>query len=174
MSTLPNPLATAPVQGAPASGQTTFTLHWNSAGRLVFTAADGRVSVGVVPVRAFPISAADEGLSLVDADGHELAWIDRLADLPEPMQQAIERGLQEREFMPEIQRLNGVSSFATPSTWRVDTDRGAFEFILKGEEDIRRLGGGALLVADSHGVQFLIRDLFALDRHSKKLLDRFL
>ena len=76
--------------------------------------------------------------------------------------------------MPETRRLNSGSSYATPSPWQVDTDRGAFEFVLKGEEDIRRLGGGALLVADSHGVQFLIRDLFALDRHSKKLLDRFL
>jgi hypothetical protein len=151
-----------------------YDLHWNTAGRLVFTSADGRVSVGVVPVRAFPISAVDEGLSLVDADGHELAWIDRLSDLPQAMQQAIVRGLQEREFMPEITCLRGVSSYATPSTWSVGTDRGDFEFVLKGEEDIRRLGGGALLVADNHGVQFLIRDLFALDRHSKKLLDRFL
>ena len=76
--------------------------------------------------------------------------------------------------MPEITRLNSVASYATPSTWEVDTDRGLFRFVLKGEEDIRRLSGGALLVVDSHGVQFLIRDLFALDRHSKKLLDRFL
>lgn len=149
-------------------------LHWNGAGRLVFTGADGRVSVGVMPVRAFPISAAEEGLSLVDADGHELAWIDRLSDMPLAVQEAVRRGLQEREFMPEIQRLKAVSSYATPSTWQVDTDRGAFELVLKGEEDIRRLGGGALLVADSHGVQFLVRDLFALDRHSRKLLDRFL
>ncbi len=151
-----------------------FDLTWNEAGRLVFISADGQESIGAVPVRAFPISAADEGLSLMDADGHELAWIDRLSDLPPRLQQAIERGLQEREFMPVIARLNAVSSFATPSTWQVDTDRGAFEFVLKGEEDIRRLGGGALLIADTHGVQFLIRDLFALDRHSKKLLDRFL
>jgi hypothetical protein len=130
--------------------------------------------VGVVPVRAFPISAAEEGLSLVDADGHELAWIERLDAIPEPMQQMIQQALQEREFMPEIQRLRSVSSFATPSTWMVDTDRGAFELVLRGEEDIRRLSSGTLLVADSHGVQYLIRDLFALDRHSRKLLDRFL
>lgn len=152
----------------------TFNLHWNTAGRLVFTATDGAAHVGVVPVRAFPVSAAEEGLSIVDMDGHELAWIDRLADLPADTQAAVRQGLQEREFMPEITRLNSVTSYATPSTWLVDTDRGEFEFVLKGEEDIRRLSGGALLVVDSHGVQFLIRDLFALDRHSKKLLDRFL
>lgn len=152
----------------------TFQLHWNTAGRLVFTSADGTVHTGVVPVRAFPVSAAEEGLSVVDVDGHELAWFDHLADLPADTQAAVRKGLQEREFMPEIQRLNSVTSFATPSTWAVDTDRGPFQFVLKGEEDIRRLSGGALLVVDSHGVQFLIRDLFALDRHSKKLLDRFL
>ena len=153
---------------------TPFNLHWNPAGKLVLTTTDGTTHVGVVPVRAFPISAADDGLSLVDADGHELAWVNTLADLAPELRQAIERGLQEREFMPEIRRLMGVSGFATPSTWTVDTDRGQFEFVLKGEEDIRRLSSGTLLVADSHGVQFLIRDLFALDRHSRKLLDRFL
>ena len=42
------------------------------------------------------------------------------------------------------------------------------------EEDIRRISGKTLIVADEHGVQFLIRDLPALDRHSRKLLDRFL
>lgn len=151
-----------------------FDLAWNAAGRLVFTGADGVPHGGVVPVRAFPVSAADEGLSIVDVDGHELAWIDRLTDLPLGMQQVIRQGLQEREFMPVIQRLDSVTSFATPSTWRVDTNRGRFDFVLKGEEDIRRLSGGALLVVDSHGVQFLIPDLFALDRHSKKLMDRFL
>lgn len=151
-----------------------FDLAWNAAGRLVFTGADGIPHVGVVPVRAFPVSAAEDGMSIVDVDGHELAWIDRLADLPLGMQQVIRQGLQEREFMPVIERLESVSSFATPSTWRVETNRGRFDFVLKGEEDIRRLSGGALLVVDSHGVQFLIRDLFALDRHSKKLMDRFL
>lgn len=151
-----------------------FKLHWSPSGKLVLTRPDGSQHEGVVPVRAFPISAAEEGLSLVDADGHELAWINALTELPPETQAAVQRGLQEREFMPEIQRLEGVSSYATPSTWTVDTDRGRFEFVLKGEEDIRRLSSGTLLVADSHGVQFLIRDLFALDRHSRKLLDRFL
>jgi hypothetical protein len=76
--------------------------------------------------------------------------------------------------MPEILRLDGVNSFATPSTWRVQTNRGATEFVLKGEEDIRRLSSRTLIVADAHGVQFLIRDLPALDKHTRKLLDRFL
>ena len=76
--------------------------------------------------------------------------------------------------MPVLQRLIGVSSFGTPSTWQVETDRGATQFVLKGEEDIRRLGPGLLIVNDTHGVQYLIRDLQAMDKQSRKLLDRFL
>ena len=136
--------------------------------------ADGTEHEAVTPVRAFPIAAPQEGLSLVGADGHELAWVPRLADLAAAARTLIEEELAAREFVPTITRIRSVSSFSTPSTWEVDTDRGPFQFVLKGEEDIRRLSGGALLVVDSHGVQFLIRDLFALDRHSKKLLDRFL
>ena len=82
--------------------------------------------------------------------------------------------MQTREFMPEILRVDAVSSFTTPSTWSVQTHRGDTQFVLRGEEDIRRISGKTLIVADEHGVQFLIRDLPTLDRHSRKLLDRFL
>jgi hypothetical protein len=151
-----------------------FRLSRNAFGRLVLTAADGTTHEGVVPVRAFPLAAPEEGISLVSADGHELAWIDRLADLPPQLRALVEEELASREFVPEIRRLRRVSSFATPSTWEVETDRGDTSFVLKGEEDIRRLGANGLLIADSHGIQFLVRDLTALDKASRRLLDRFL
>lgn len=151
-----------------------FQLHRNSFGRLVLTAADGQAHDGVVPVRNFPIASPETCLSLMGADGHELAWVARLAELPADMLRLLQEELAQREFVPEIRALLAVSSFATPSTWTVETDRGATEFVLKGEEDIRRLARNHLLIADSHGVQYLIRDLKALDRHSRRLLDRFL
>lgn len=151
-----------------------YQLRRNSFGRLELTDADGETHDGVVPVRAFPITAADDGLALVDPYGHELAWIDRLDDLPDDLRQLLESELAGREFMPVIERIVSVGSFATPSTWEVDTDRGRTTFVLKGEEDIRRLAASALLIADSHGIQFLIRDRRALDQHSRRILDRFL
>jgi len=135
---------------------------------------DGAVHSGVTVVRAFPIGAPDEAVSILSAEGHELLWLDAPMTLPEGQLQAVQRALQAREFMPEIQRVDGVSSFTTPSTWSVQTNRGFTQFVLRGEEDIRRLSGQTLIVADEHGVQFLIRNLPALDRHSRKLLDRFL
>ncbi len=154
--------------------QTPFQLQRDSFGRLVLTTADGTRHEGVTPVRAFPIAAPDEGISLINYEGHEVGWADRIADLPAEIAWLIEEELASREFVPEIERIVEVSSFACPSTWRVATNRGAAQLILKGEEDIRRLSQTRLLIADSHGIQFLVRDLSKLDRQSRKLLDRFL
>jgi hypothetical protein len=152
-----------------------FSLTRNAFGRLVFMSADGTLNCeGVVPVRAFPIAAPDTGIALVDSDGRELAWLNTLASLPEQTRGLIEEELRNREFLPEIERIDSVSTFAVPSTWTVSTSRGTAAFILKGEEDIRRIGTSALMIADNHGVQYLIRDLTRLDRSSRKLLDRFL
>ena len=151
----------------------TFQLSRNAFGKLVFSDDQG-THEGVVPVRAFPIAAPESGIALVDVDGHELAWIDRLSDLPAAARGLIEEELKNREFLPEIKRLCHVSTFAVPSTWEVDTDRGVTTFVLKGEEDIRRIAASTLLIADSHGVQYLIRDTQALDKASRKMLDRFL
>ena len=151
-----------------------FKLERNDYGRLVLTTAAGDVVEGVVPVRAFPIAAPGEGIALVGPDGHEAAWIDRLDALPAALRQLVEEELGRREFMPEIRRLRAVSSFATPSTWTVDTDRGETQFVLWGEEFIRRLGKAGLLIEDSHGIHFLVRDINALDKQSRRLLDRFL
>ena len=150
-----------------------FRLHRDGFGRLIFTGGDGEASEAM-PVRAFPIGAPDDGIALVDPHGHELAWIDRLAALPADLRGLVESELASREFMPVIERIVDVSSFATPSTWTIVTDRGETKLILKGEEDIRRLAAPALLIADSNGIQYLIRDRQALDAHSRKILDRFL
>ena len=151
-----------------------FRINRNAFGRLELSLPGGVTHQEVTPVRASPIAAPERGISLVGTDGHELLWIDHLADLPVETRTLVEEELASREFVPEIECLRAVSSFATPSTWEVDTNRGATSFVLKGEEDIRRLGASTLLIADSHGIQFLIRDLAALDKHSRRLLDRFL
>jgi len=152
----------------------TFTLSRNPYGKLLMTAADGQVIEGVAPVRAFPIQSPDEGISLVQGDGKEVAWIEHLDDLPPASRALLIEELEGREFMPEISRVKSVSSFATPCTWDVATDRGDTQFVLKGEEDIRRIGAASLLIADNHGIQFLIRDMFTIDKHTRKILDRFL
>jgi hypothetical protein len=149
-------------------------LQRDASGRLVFTDAAGQPHAGVVPVRAFPIAAPDEGVSLVDTEGHEVAWVDSLQAVAPAARALLEEELALRDFVPEITRLKSVSSFGTPSVWTVETDRGETSFILKGEEDIRRLARTGLLIAGSQGVQYSVRDMTALDRGSRRLLERFL
>lgn len=149
-------------------------LQRNPLGQLVLVQPNGERIEPVVPVRAFPVQAPEGHVSLVGPDGHEVAWIERLDALPDAARTVLTEELSRREFTPVIQRLLEVSSFVTPSTWTVDTDRGRTQFVLKGEEDIRRLRRDVLLILDSHGVPFMIREPQRLDRHSRKLLDRFL
>ncbi|MDI4635060.1 DUF1854 domain-containing protein [Pelomonas sp. V22] len=150
------------------------SLSRNAFGRLVLVDEQGVEHQGVVPVRAHPISAPDEGVSLVGTDGHELAWIDRLSGLPAPERELLQAEFAARDFMPTVLRIAKVSTFSTPSQWTIETDRGETQFILKTEEDIRRLGEGRLMITSSHGLQFILPDRFALDRASKKILERFL
>lgn len=151
-----------------------FQLERDAFGRLAVVFTTGERHDGVVPVRAFPIAAPDEGVSLVGTEGHELVWIDSLGTLPPTVRSLLLEELAAREFVPEILRVKAVSTFSTPSIWTVETDRGDTDFVLKTEEDIRRLGRTGLLIAGGAGVQFSVRDMAALDRGSRRLLERFL
>ncbi|WP_077035676.1 DUF1854 domain-containing protein [Pelomonas sp. KK5] len=156
------------------SSDLNLNLSRNAFGRLVLVDEQGVEHVGVTPVRAHPISAPDEGVSLVGTDGHELAWIERLSALPVPQRELLESEFAQREFIPTLLRIAKVSTFSTPSQWDVETERGPTQFILKSEEDIRRLAEGRLMITSSHGIQYQVPDRFALDRGSRKLLERFL
>ena len=139
----------SPAGSATPAMAASVQLHRNPHGRLVLTLPDGTAHEGVVPVRAFPIAA--------------------------PQRQLLEEELAVREFVPTIEKIVAVSSFSTPSTWDVITDRGAARLVLKAEEDIRRLAGRTrLLIAAGEGGQFKVPDTTALDKHSRKLLERFL
>jgi hypothetical protein len=153
---------------------TSYRLELDSFGRLNLTGTDGIVHENVEAVRAFPISAPREDVSLLSQNGEELAWIPVLDEMAEPNRTLILEKLAGREFMPEIRRIRRVSTFATPSEWRVETDRGETDLVLKTEEDIRRLVHPALLIFDGRGVHFLIRDPQAMDAASRKFLERFM
>lgn len=153
--------------------QKPHALERDALGRLVLIDAAATRHIGVYPVRAFPITSPSTGISIMDQSGKELCWFDDIATIPEGELALIEEELAAREFLPVIEKIIKVSTFATPSIWDIETDRGPTRIRLKGEEDIRRVAGNTLLIADSNGLQFLIKDSTQLDKVSKKLLDRF-
>jgi hypothetical protein len=151
-----------------------FQLQLDPFGQLVFIGPDGIRHIGVVPARAFPITAPQEGVSILSRDGHELLWVPDLEKVSGEPRRLIDEELRMREFMPEILRISGVSGYATPCIWQVETDKGDSSFTLKAEEDIRHIASPALLIVDSRGIQFLIRNRHTLDNASRRILDRFL
>ncbi|CAM5186860.1 hypothetical protein CDEF62S_05425 [Castellaniella defragrans] len=150
-----------------------YTLSRDTFGRLMLQRANA-APLPVRPVRSFPLSHPDEGLALLGPQSQELAWIDRLDSLPEAPRRLIIEDLAQREFHPNIQRIRYASSWTTPSRWEIDTDRGTTHLVLNAEDDIRRLSATSLLVADASGVHFVIPDVTALDKASRRILDHFL
>jgi hypothetical protein len=126
--------------------------------------ADGVEHVGVTPVRSFPVSAPDEGLAIVSAAG---------AELPDE-RQAIEIELAEREFTPVLRRIVRITSTIEPAEWEVETDRGVTKFVLKSDDDIRRLEGDRAMILDASGIRYIIPDTRKLDSYSRRVLERYL
>ena len=150
-------------------------LRRNAHGRLVVTLADGTVHEGVVPVRAFPIAAPLEAVSLVGVDGKEVHWIAHLDELPPATRALLDEDFAVREFVPQVLRIEAIDAISVPSVWTVLTDKGRTHLTLKAEEDIRKLQGAHhLLITSRDGVQYRITDTRELDKASQKFLERFL
>ncbi len=152
-----------------------FTLDRDAWGRLVLTLADQRRTENVEIVRAFPISAPHEVVSICDAGGHEILTIDDLGSLPHRLREVVEKELFDREFTPVVERIESVAADADPSQWRVTTNRGPTTFLMEdSDNDVRRLGPDRILLVDAHGIRYLIPDARRLDAASRRILDRYL
>jgi hypothetical protein len=147
-----------------------FQLGVDDWGRLVLTDAGGKRHVGVEPIRAFPISDPGKWISLCDAEGHEVAWIESLDELSEANRAILAEELAHREFVPVIQRIVSASS-EVPSDWEVITDRGPTRFTLTSDDDVRRLGPHRAMILDARGTRYLIPDVRRLDSFSRRVVE---
>ncbi len=143
-------------------------------GRLVLVDPEGIRHVGVMAVRAFPISAPDLGVALCDGDGREVFWIDDLGDLPPETREQVEDELATSQFLPTILKIPRVSSEAVPCEFDVETDRGSTRFTLDSDEQIRSIGPFRFIITDARGVRYHIPDLRKLDAASRRGLERHL
>lgn len=153
---------------------TDFRLDTDPWGRLVLTLPDGTRHVGAEPVRAFPVTDPGGPVSFLGEDGREVLTVPRLDAIPQPLRGRVEAELAQRHFLPVITRVVQVTGRADPADWEAETDRGPVRFHVNGEEDIRRLPGGRVLVTDSNGRRYLILDLNALSAGSRRQLTRYL
>jgi hypothetical protein len=147
-----------------------WILERHAHGRLVFIAVDGTRYDDVDVLRAFPVSAAQGPVAIIGVDGGELAWIDALAAVAEPLRTILERELAEREFLPVIERIEGIAD-SEPAEWTVTTDRGPHRFKVAHADDVVRQPDGAVFITDTDGVRYLVPRFDTLDAESRRLLD---
>jgi hypothetical protein len=142
--------------------------------QLVLIDSDGARHVGVRPVRAFPISESERFVSICDADGRELTFVEDLNDLPEATRALISEEINQTYFMPEIRRITGIAQRSDVLECEVETDRGPTRFQLTSDEEIRRFGDCGVLFVDTNRIRYRIEDLSKLDPASRRLLERYL
>lgn len=140
-------------------------------GHVDFIDGAGKVFADVDVLRAFPVTAPQGPVAIVSADGDELAWLDSLEEVPEPLRASIVDELATREFLPFIERIVAISD-DDPPAWSVVTDRGQRRFILATIDDIDRLPDGSAFVVDATGVRYRIANIAALDPTSLRLLEK--
>jgi len=151
-----------------------WQLRKSTGGKLALYRENELIADQVMPVLAFPFSAPDESISIVDEYSREMAWLNRLDELDTDSRALVTDYLAVREFRPKILRITSVSTYSTPSIWTVETDRGSCKFELPTDESIRRLGGSRLVLTHANGMQFIVDDLLALDARSRQILARFM
>jgi hypothetical protein len=135
--------------------------------------APGAAQLAVFARRAFPLSAPDSYVSLVDEHHFERACFVTLDVLPAAARAVLSRALEKSDFLPKIGRIMAIAQEATLSRWQVETDRGPRQFIVDQDDHVRPLEDGRHLISDSHGMRYLVPVPSALDPASRKLLARF-
>lgn len=132
-------------------------------------------AVGPVTVqRAFPLSTADEFLSLKDRQGNEVGVVRRLVDLDADSRDAVMSHLQWSYFCSTITSVHSIENRYHVPHWDVQTDKGRRVFELhSSRRDIRVLPRGRALVRDADGNVYLIPAVTELDPKSRAILEDY-
>jgi hypothetical protein len=125
------------------------------------------------PVRLFPLTEPRHWISLVDENGREAALIEDLDTLDAEQRSLVETALARRDFVPVVKRIIVIKRATDGHDWHVETDRGPTVFRIETDESIQTLGGTRLVIIDKAGTRYLIPDVAALDRESRRKLERY-
>jgi len=150
----------------------TIRIEEDPFGGLVLVDGTGDRIGGLRPVRAFPLTAPDRHISLLDAEGHEVGVIRDAGELDPKSREALEGELEMVYFMPRVLRIRSVLSSHGMTTWELETDRGPRTVYVRDRNDIRRLRGGRVVMTDVNGVKYDIPNWRELDKRSSEMLEQ--
>ena len=146
-------------------------LERNQWGRIVATSDTGTRFEDVSIVPLFPISDPRKWISIIARDGKEIASIADPTMYEPEIQKLLSEELTYRDFVPRISRVLSVSGTSEPCEWHVETNHGPTKFVLKAEEDIRRLSVHEVMIVDANGGRFRVDDTRKLDIRSRRFVE---
>ena len=117
----------------------------------------------------FPVSGGDKYITLLDEDGIERAIIRDLDTLLPDSREVIKTALEEYYLIPKITAVTRTDE-KHGIKWWVETDRGAYNFQIRMNNDIKVLYDGRVLIRDINDNRYEIPDYEKLDNRSKRVL----
>ncbi len=149
----------------------------NERGEVRVQYVDGATYDDVNVVPAFPITRPNRFVYLQEADGKELGLLVDPRRLDRESHDVVLNQADQAYFMPRITRIIRVEERMGMGLahWEVETDRGYNSFdIVSRSESVWYVGRDRLVIRDADGNRYLIEDLSALDKRSRRLADLYL
>jgi len=141
-------------------------------GQLELRLGEETVHAGVLVVPAFPISRPNRFVYFRDEDGNELGLLIDPRRLDRESREIVLAQADQAYFMPQITRILRVEERMGVARWEVETDRGwsAFDVVAR-SESTWFVGRNRVVIRDADGNRYLIADVTAMDRRSRRLAD---
>ena len=141
-------------------------------GELELHLTDGTVHTDVLVVPAFPISRPNRFVYFRDKEGNELGLLVDPKRLDRESREIVLAQADQAYFMPQITRILRVEERMGIAQWEVETDRGCSSFdVVSRSESTWFVGRNRVVIRDADGNRYLIADVTALDRRSRRLAD---
>lgn len=127
----------------------------------------------IIAARAFPLSDPDHYIGFLDGAGKDIGILVDPSHLDPESRQILDEELEKRYFVPVVERVISVKEEYGAVYWRVETDRGEKEFVVRNLRDnIQELSSTRLLITDVDGNRFEFPDINRLDAKSLGIIMR--
>lgn len=125
--------------------------------------------------RAFPLTNPDNYIVFMKENGKQIGMVEDLNKLDEESRKNILEELDVVFFIPQIKRIIWVKERFGSSRWKVETDRGIREFATRSlHESVKELEDGHIIITDTEGLQYEIKDINSLPKKSRAILGRII
>ncbi|MCW3099512.1 MAG: hypothetical protein JWL77_5130 [Chthonomonadaceae bacterium] len=146
---------------------------FRQAGVARLTLENDRSWTKVAVARAFPLSDPDHYLGFLDGAGKDIGMLHDPALLDPASRQVVDEELAKRYFVPVIERVFSVKEEFGTVYWKVETDRGEKEIIVRNLRDnIQELSATRVIITDIDGNRFEFADLTKMDTKTQGFILR--